>query len=108
LLSINLHGVIYGCHTFVPWLKENPHGAHLINTASLAAFLAVPEMGAYNVAKAGVLARSETLYAELRPHGVGVTVLCPGFFQTGLLERGRFNHEYARGVARDFMRSAGF
>jgi NAD(P)-dependent dehydrogenase (short-subunit alcohol dehydrogenase family) len=82
LLDINLYGAIYGCHTLVDWLKANPHGSHIINTASFAALAPSPSMAAYNVAKAGIVALSETLYAEMQPYGVGVTVICPMFFRT--------------------------
>jgi short-subunit dehydrogenase len=46
-------------------------------------------MGAYSVTKAAVVALSETLYTELAPEGIGVTVLCPTFFQTGILDASR-------------------
>ncbi len=84
VLAINLDGVIHGCHVFAPLLRAQRHGA-ILNVASLAGLLSSPLLGPYNVSKAGVVALSETLYAELRPHGVGVTVLCPSFFQTNLL-----------------------
>ncbi|MGD9648191.1 MAG: SDR family NAD(P)-dependent oxidoreductase [Pirellulales bacterium] len=90
IVDINLWNVIYGCHFFVEWLKQNPHGAHIINTASLAAVGSLPGMAGYNVTKAGVLSLSETLYAELMPHNVGVSVLCPAFFATNLLADARF------------------
>lgn len=90
LLSVNLRGVILGCHTFVPWLKENPERSHVINMASIAGLIAPARMGAYNVAKAGVVSLSETLYVELKRHNVGVTVVCPWFVKTNLLETGRF------------------
>lgn len=90
LIDINLWNGIYGCHFFVDWLKRNPHGAHILNTASAAAIGSAPGMAAYNVSKSGMLALSETLYAELLPHKVGVTVLCPAFVATNLLEKGRF------------------
>lgn len=89
LLNINLYGAIYGCHTLVDWLKENGEGAHIINVASFAAIAPSPSMAAYNVAKAGIMALSETLYTELRPHGVGVTVVCPMFFRTNILDGAR-------------------
>jgi NAD(P)-dependent dehydrogenase (short-subunit alcohol dehydrogenase family) len=50
----------------------------------------MPYMGAYNVAKAGVVALSETLAVELRDTKIGVTVLCPTFFQTNIVKSGRF------------------
>jgi NAD(P)-dependent dehydrogenase (short-subunit alcohol dehydrogenase family) len=90
LLGVNLHGVIYGCHACLPWLKQHPRRAHLINVASIAAVLSGPAMAAYNVAKAGVLALSETLLCELHGTPVKVTVACPGFFASNLLDRGRF------------------
>jgi NADP-dependent 3-hydroxy acid dehydrogenase YdfG len=108
LLDVNLFGTIYGCHTFVEWLKANPRGAHLVNTASLAGLLSAPTMAAYNVSKAGVVSLSETLYGELKQHGVGVTVVCPGFFRTELLASGRFQKEDERGVAERSMEAAPF
>ena len=54
IVDINLWGVIYGCHTMVDWLKANPAGAHIVNTASMAAIVSAPGMASYNVTKAGV------------------------------------------------------
>jgi NAD(P)-dependent dehydrogenase (short-subunit alcohol dehydrogenase family) len=108
LLEINLFGAIQGCHVMVDWLKANPRGAHLINTASFAAMASAPSMAAYNVAKAGVLALSETLYAELRPHGVGVTVICPLFFRTNLLANWPCTTEAERRAAEFYTENAGF
>ncbi len=85
LLSINLDGVIHGCHVFAPLLRQQRHGA-ILNVASVAGLISAPLLGPYNVSKAGVVALSETLHSELRRYGVGVTVLCPSFFQTRLLE----------------------
>lgn len=106
LLNVNLYGVIYGCDTFVPWLKVNPRGGHIINTASAAAFVTVPYMAAYNVSKAGIVALSESLYAELRDHRVGVTVLCPWFFETNLLKQGRFNRPAEKDLAEEEFRKS--
>lgn len=88
IMGINLWGVIYGCHTFAPRFKAQRSG-HILNVASAAGLLSAPEMGPYNVTKAGVVALSETLSAELREHGPGVTVLCPTFFQTNILASSR-------------------
>jgi len=86
-VDINLWGVIYGCHVFGPRMKKRGRG-HIINVASAAGLLAPPEMGPYNVTKAGVIALSETLHAELAPN-VHVTALCPTFFRTRILENSR-------------------
>lgn len=108
IIETNLLSAVYGCHVFVDWLKSNPFRSQIINTASAAAYAAAPAMGAYNVSKAGVLALSETLHAELREHGVGVTVLCPGFFLSNLLERGHFHEQQQRELAFDYMQKSSF
>ncbi|HEU4360369.1 MAG TPA: SDR family NAD(P)-dependent oxidoreductase [Mycobacterium sp.] len=91
-LSINLWGPIHGCHVFAPILRaagpSNPPRG-IINVASAASFGAAPGMAAYNVSKAGVLSLSETLAAELSGTGIGVTVLCPTFVKTNIIEAGR-------------------
>ena len=95
VLGINLWGPIHGCHVFAPILRAGnsdvPRG--IINVASAAAFGAAPSMAAYNVSKAGALSLSETLAAELSGSGVKVTVLCPTFVKTNILESGRISSE---------------
>lgn len=91
-LGINLWGPIHRCHVFAPILREASSSGQLggiINVASAAAFGAAPGMAAYNVSKAGVLSLSETLAAELSGTGVNVTVLCPTFVKTNIVEAGR-------------------
>lgn len=92
VLGINLWGPIHGCHVFAPILRSaepsnRPRG--IINVASAAAFGAAPTMAAYNVSKAGALSLSETLAAELSGTAVKVTVLCPTFVKTNIVESGR-------------------
>ncbi len=82
-LQVNLWGVIHGCHSFLPGMREAGRGG-VINVASAAGFAAGPRMAAYNVSKAGVMSLSETLAAELVGSGVRVTVLCPTFVRTGI------------------------
>lgn len=106
ILQVNLFGVIHGCHYFVDWLAENPQGAHVVNTASMAAVVSAPAMGGYNVSKAAVVSLSETLYAELRHRGVGVTVLCPGFVKTNLLDGGRWHRPSLESSARRYFAKA--
>lgn len=98
VVGVNLWGVIHGCHAFVPHLRRAGKG-HVLNVASAAGFAAVPEMAPYNVTKAGVIGLSETLYAELRPDGVGVSVLCPTFFPTNLMESFRSPEDRQRKLA---------
>jgi short-subunit dehydrogenase len=83
-LAVNLWGVIHGCRTFAPRMRAAGRGG-IINIASAASFGAAPRMAAYNVSKAGVLALSETLAAELSGTGVTVTVVCPTFVKTNII-----------------------
>jgi NAD(P)-dependent dehydrogenase (short-subunit alcohol dehydrogenase family) len=108
-LGINLWGPIHGCHVFTPILRDAgpahaPRG--IINVASAAAFGAAPGMAAYNVSKAGVLSLSETLAAELCGSGVRVTVLCPTFVKTNILETGRIGEQSSE-LATKLMRWTG-
>lgn len=83
-ISINLMGVVKGCKAFLP-LLERSHGK-IINIASMAALMQGPAMSNYNVAKAGVVALSESLLIELKEQQVDVHVVCPSFFQTNLMD----------------------
>ncbi len=85
VMRVNLFGVIHGCHVFAPLLRAAGCGA-ILNVASAAGFASLPEMGPYNVSKAGVIALTETLRAELAPAGVAVSALCPTFFPTNLMQ----------------------
>ncbi|MGG5285758.1 SDR family oxidoreductase [Pseudomonas viridiflava] len=83
-IAINLMGVVKGCKAFLPMLQASK--GKIINIASMAALMQAPAMSNYNVAKAGVVALSESLLVELRDQEVGVHVVCPSFFQTNLLD----------------------
>ncbi|MFZ6049188.1 SDR family oxidoreductase [Pseudomonas sp. CR3202] len=83
-IAINLMGVVKGCKAFLPLLQKSK--GRIINVASMAALMQGPAMSNYNVAKAGVVALSESLLIELKEEGVGVHVVCPSFFQTNLLD----------------------
>lgn len=109
LLEVNLWGPIHGCHVFAPILRTaEPSTSRrgIINVASAAAFGALPRMAAYNVSKAGVLALSETLAAELSGTPVKVTVLCPTFVKTNIVESGRISTQTSE-LAAKLMRWTG-
>jgi short-subunit dehydrogenase len=63
-------------------------------------------MAAYSVSKAGVIALSETLYGELRPRGVGVTVVCPGVMPTRFSERATFDDDAYRRLTQQYVRES--
>lgn len=83
VIETNLMGVANGCHLFVPIMKKQGHG-HILNVASAAAFATAPRMSAYSVSKAGVVALSECLKAELAGSNVSVSVLCPSYARTNI------------------------
>jgi NAD(P)-dependent dehydrogenase (short-subunit alcohol dehydrogenase family) len=88
ILDVNLYGVIHGVHEFLPRLKANADGGHIVNTASMAAFSPAPELGAYAVSKYGVAALTEVLDLELKNANsdVKVTLLAPGTVSTNIKE----------------------
>jgi NAD(P)-dependent dehydrogenase (short-subunit alcohol dehydrogenase family) len=94
IVGVNLWGVVHGCHEFVPRFRRQGHG-HVLNVASAAGLLSLPQMAPYNATKAAVVALSETLHGELAGSNVGVTVLCPTFFRTNIVAsaRGASTHE---------------
>jgi len=90
MIGINQMGVVHGCHFFIPAMKQQRTG-HIFNTASLAAVTCPPQMGAYNMTKAAVVAISETLYAELMDFNIRVSVIQPSFFKTNIIQAARGN-----------------
>jgi NAD(P)-dependent dehydrogenase (short-subunit alcohol dehydrogenase family) len=94
-VDVNLMGVVYGCETFVPLMKEHGEGGYIVNTASVAGTIANAGMAPYTATKFAVVGYSESMNAELRPQGIGVAVLCPGWVDTRIVESDR-NHPNAK------------
>ncbi len=101
MIGVNLWGVIHGTHAFLPMLLVNPAGGHIVNTSSAGGFMTGPMIGTYSTTKAGVVAMSEALAAELAASGanVGVTILAPGTVRTNL-------HTSVRNRPASFVESA--
>jgi short-subunit dehydrogenase len=106
VVDTNLIGTALGCETFLPWLRSHPRRSHVVNVASIAGILAPPSMAAYSASKAGVIALSEAIAAECDRGRPGVTVVCPGFFRSGLLETWHFSSRVESREAHRRMRSA--
>jgi NAD(P)-dependent dehydrogenase (short-subunit alcohol dehydrogenase family) len=102
VLEINLLGVVRGCKAFLPGMLERKRGC-ILNTASFAGLAGAPSMMSYGVSKAAVVALSEQLRAEVHGSGVSVSVACPAFFQTRLLENWR-GDERMKAFAETMMR----
>ena len=86
MVGVNLWGVIHGIHAFLPILKGNEEGGHIVNTSSMAGLVGMPGLGSYTLTKYGVLGLTEVLAKELEEDGskVGATVLCPGTIHTNI------------------------
>lgn len=82
VMDVNLMGVINGTQVMVPLIKQHGEGGWLLNVASMAGMGGVPYGGAYTASKVAVVAMSESWYAELQPHKIQVSVLCPAFVKT--------------------------
>jgi NAD(P)-dependent dehydrogenase (short-subunit alcohol dehydrogenase family) len=85
-LSVNLGGVVNGIKTFVPRMLAHGLGGHIVNTASMSAFLSLSGTGIYCTTKFAVRGLTECLRLDLEPHGIGVSVLCPGAVNTNIHE----------------------
>lgn len=83
VIAIKLNGTFNGIATFGADMRARGLG-HIVNTASMAGLTAIACLGAYTAAKFAVVGLSEVLRAEMAPHGVGVSVLCPGLVRTNL------------------------
>lgn len=85
VLDINLMGVVRGARAALTAMKRQGNG-RILNIASMAGLTPPPGMSSYNVSKAAVISLSESLYSELQPLGISVSVACPSFFRTNLGE----------------------
>jgi NAD(P)-dependent dehydrogenase (short-subunit alcohol dehydrogenase family) len=89
VLDVNLMGVLHGIRTFLPHIRAHGEGGHIVNTASMAGMNAGLGFSPYVASKFAVVGMSEGLATQLKPLGIGVSVLCPGFVRTGIGESGR-------------------
>ncbi len=82
VLGVELMSNIYAIKAFLPQIKQQGEGGHIVSVASMAGFVCVPGAGPHNVAKFGVLGLSETLAAELAGSSIGVSIVCCSFVRT--------------------------
>jgi len=81
-MNVNFWGVVHGVQAFLPRLMQHKEGGHIVNTASMAGLAGMPGLGIYCASKFAVVGLSESLYRELQPTGIGVSVLCPMIVNT--------------------------
>jgi NAD(P)-dependent dehydrogenase (short-subunit alcohol dehydrogenase family) len=89
VLDVNLMGVLHGVRSFLPHIRTHGEGGHIVNTASMAGMHADLGFSPYGASKFAVVSMSEGLAMQLKPHGIGVSVLCPSYVRTRIGESGR-------------------
>jgi NAD(P)-dependent dehydrogenase (short-subunit alcohol dehydrogenase family) len=89
VLDVNLMGVLHGIRSFLPHIRAHGEGGHIVNTASMAGMNGGLGFSPYVASKFAVVGISEGLAAQLKPLGIGVSVLCPSYVRTRIGESGR-------------------
>jgi NAD(P)-dependent dehydrogenase (short-subunit alcohol dehydrogenase family) len=82
IMGVNFGGVVNGLVTFIPRMKAQGSGGHIVNVASMAAYLPGPQAGIYTASKFAVRGLTESLRFNLAHHGIGVSLMCPGLTKT--------------------------
>lgn len=95
IVGVNLWGPIHTINAFLPGMIERK-GGNIVNVASLGGLVTMPTVGAYSATKFGLVGLTETLQHELRPHGIAVTLVCPGNIRTPIID-----HVKVRGYDRE-------
>ena len=86
VMAVNLDGVVHTIKQTVPSMRARAAGGHVVITSSVAGITALPfEHGAYTTAKFAVRGLGESLRLSLAEEGIGVSILCPGLTDTGIL-----------------------
>ena len=89
VIDVNLMGVLHGIKSFLPHIRAHGVGGHIVNTASMAGMQGGLGLSPYGASKFAVVSMSEGLNLQLKPHGIGVSVLCPSYVRTRIGESGR-------------------
>ena len=89
VIDVNLMDVLHGIKSFLPHIRAHGEGGHIVNTASMAGMQGGLGLSPYGASKFAVVSMSEGLNLQLKPHGIGVSVLCPSYVRTGIGESGR-------------------
>lgn len=99
VFSVNFFGIVKSVTAFLPALRAHGEGGHIVNTASMAGIVAIPEIqvGVYGASKYACVAYTEYLRAELAPEQIGVSVLCPGMVESDLAATSARNRPAAFG-----------
>ncbi|MFY9398471.1 MAG: SDR family oxidoreductase [Desulfomonilia bacterium] len=86
IMRVNLWGPVHGIECFVPEMIRARKPGHIVTVSSTAGIIALPWQAAYSGTKHALVGISESLRCDLKKHGIGVTVVCPGAVNTGLVQ----------------------
>jgi NAD(P)-dependent dehydrogenase (short-subunit alcohol dehydrogenase family) len=103
IVDINLWGVIYTCHSFLPRMVARGRGGHVVIVSSAAGYLATEALVAYSTTKFAVFGLAEALRDEVHHRGIGVTAVCPGIINTPITGSARLRGRQADPRAREMM-----
>jgi NAD(P)-dependent dehydrogenase (short-subunit alcohol dehydrogenase family)/pimeloyl-ACP methyl ester carboxylesterase len=106
VLDVNLWGVVHGCRAFGELMVERGEGGHIVNLSSAAAYVPSKILSAYATSKAAVLMLSDCLRAELAPHAIGVSAICPGLVNTNITATATFSGVSAEEQSRKRARAS--
>lgn len=84
ILNVNLFGVVNCLVSFLPKIKAHGEGGHVLNVASMSAFIPSLRAGVYTASKFAVRGLTECLRLTLAQHGIGVSLLCPGLTRSNI------------------------
>jgi NAD(P)-dependent dehydrogenase (short-subunit alcohol dehydrogenase family) len=82
IMGVNFGGNVNGLVSFIPKIKAHGEGGHIVNVASMAAFISGPQAGIYTASKFAVRGLTECLRYNLAPYNIGVSLCCPGLTRT--------------------------
>jgi NAD(P)-dependent dehydrogenase (short-subunit alcohol dehydrogenase family) len=85
-LQVNVGGAISAVKTFVPRMIAKGSEGHVVVTSSVSGLFTGPGAGVYVTTKFALVGLAEALRADLKPKGIGVSVLCPGPVKSELFE----------------------
>jgi len=89
VFDVNVMGILYSLSAFLPHIRAHGEGGHIVNMASMAGILSGQGFSPYSASKFAVVNMSEGLATQLQPLGIGVSVVCPGFVRTKIMEGAR-------------------
>jgi NADP-dependent 3-hydroxy acid dehydrogenase YdfG len=86
VINVNLWGVIHGIECYVPEMILAGNGGHIVSVSSTAGLIGLPWHTVYSGTKHALVGMSESLRYDLKKHNIGVSVVCPGLVNTGLVQ----------------------